>query len=218
MLYTGGKIMIPDAKAEPKSARNLFAEIDEALIEVAKHTHHYPDIWKGRGWDQATYKTMCSMFQYKSRLLISEVISLILAPYILGVALAMCAENICEFILATKTEIIGAGEVCGYATFDFDKFCDETWEGRTIRNEEPLIGSLTESVFQTRNVAEATRHYPKPKARYGKMEKSFFSFRVCITLSPRRVVPRSSLTVGLIFTGFSPELAVFAFWTNSCRP
>lgn len=180
MLYSGGKVMIPDAKAEPKSARNLFAEIDQALMEVAKHTHHYPDTWKGRGWDQATYKIICSMFQYKSRLLISEIISLILAPYILCVSLAMCAETICEFVLATKTEIIGAGEVCGYATFDFDKFCDETWEGRTIRNEEPLVGSLTESIFQTRNVDEATRNFPKPKARHGKMEKSFFSFRVCI--------------------------------------
>jgi autophagy-related protein 9 len=180
VVYSGGKSMIPKAAAEPKSARNLFAEIDQAMAEVADHTHYYPETWKGRGWEQATYKAFSSMFMYKARLFAKELVSLVLAPYILCISLAKCAEPICEFVVATKTEILGAGDVCGYATFDFDKFCDETWDGRTIGGDL-MAGSLAESILQTGNVDEAMRHFPKPKARLGKMEKSFFSFKVRFT-------------------------------------
>lgn len=183
VIYSGGKSMIPNAAAEPKSARNLFAEIDQALADVAEHTHYFPETWKGRGWDQATYKAFSSMFMYKARLFVKELVSLVLAPYILCVSLAKCAEPICEFVVAIRTEILGAGEVCGYATFDFDKFCDETWDGRTIGIEDPMVGSLAESILQTGNVDEATRRFPKPKARLGKMEKSFFSFKVRFVLT-----------------------------------
>ena len=93
-------------------------------------------------------------------------------------SLAKCAEPICEFVLVTRTEMLGAGEVCGYATFDFDKFKDERWVGRTIGEAEPMVGSLTESIMELRSVDEATRRFPKPKARYGKMEYSFFNFKV----------------------------------------
>jgi autophagy-related protein 9 len=183
VIYSGGKAMIPNAAAQPKSARNLFGEIDEALANVASHTHFYPETWQGRGWEHATYKAFSSMFKYKAKLFATEFASLILAPYILCVSLARCAEPICEFVLATRTEIPGAGEVCGYATFDFDKFGDERWEGRTLGLMGPMAGSLAESILQTGNVEVATSRFPKPKARYGKMEKSFFSFKVRFPLA-----------------------------------
>ena len=178
LIYSGGKSMIPTAEAMPKSARNLYAEIDEALVNVADHTHFYPDTWKGRGWEPATYKAMSDMFKFKAKNFLSEILSLVVAPYILCVSLAKCAEPICEFVLVTRTEMLGAGEVCGYATFDFDKFKDERWVGRTIGEAEPMVGSLTESIMELRSVDEATRRFPKPKARYGKMEYSFFNFKV----------------------------------------
>jgi len=178
VIYSAGKSMIPTAEAMPKSARNLFAEIDDALEKVAEHTHFYPDTWRGRGWDQATHKAFSDMFSVKAKLFATEVISLILAPYILCVSLARCAEPICEFVLATRAEVPGAGEVCGFATFEFDKFSDERWDGRTMGDTTTMAGSLAESIMQTGNVDEATRQFPKPKARYGKMEKSFFNFKV----------------------------------------
>jgi len=178
VLYSAGKAMIPTGEAQPRHSRNMFAEINDALSNVATHTHYYPETWKGRGWDQATYKAFSSMFKYKAQLFVMEVTSLILSPYILCVSLAKCAEPICEFVLAVRTEVPGAGDVCGFATFDFDKYQDETWEGRTLGNTDPLAGTLTESILQTGNVDEATRRFPKPKAKHGKMEKSFFSFKV----------------------------------------
>lgn len=180
VLYSVGKAMIPNATAQPNSARNLYGEMDEALALVASHTHFYPDTWKGRGWEQSTYTIFSSMFKYKIKIFATEVVSLILAPYILCFSLANCAEPICEFVLSIRTEIPGAGEVCGYATFDFDSFGDERWQGGTFAPtySPPMIGSLADSILETGNVQESTSRFPKPKARYGKMEQSFMSFKV----------------------------------------
>jgi autophagy-related protein 9 len=179
VVYSAGKAMLPTAEAQPRSSRNLFAEIDDALANVATYTHHYPDTWRGRGWDQSTYKAFSTMFKYKAQLFMMEVASVFLAPYILCVSLARCADPICEFVLATKADVPGAGEVCGYATFDFDRYSDEMWEGRTLGTKEAMFGTLTESILRSGNVEEATRQFPKPKMRHGKMEKSFFSFKTC---------------------------------------
>lgn len=182
-LYSVGKSMLPNEAEMPRNIRNMFAETDAALASVAKYTHYYPEHWKGRGSDRVTKRGFSALFQYKAQLFAMEVAAVILAPYILCVSLAKCAEPICEFIVAVKEEVVGAGEVCGFSTFDFDKYSDETWEGRTMGRdeEEPsefASGMLSQSILQTRNVAEATSYFPTPKARYGKMEKSFFSFKV----------------------------------------
>jgi len=80
-----------------------------------------------------------------------------------------------------------AGDVCGFSTFDFDTFVDEAWEGRTLggsavlerQRKEQQDGreSLTESILRTGNLEDAMRLHPKPRARHGKMEKSFFTFQ-----------------------------------------
>ena len=80
---------------------------------------------------------------------------------------------------------IVAGDVCGFSTFDFDTFGDEAWEGRTLgrsvmlerQRAEQGGESLTESILRTGNLEDATRMHPKPRARQGKMEKSFFTFK-----------------------------------------
>lgn len=179
VMYSIGKAMIPSEEARPRRIRNLHVETDAALANVATHTHHYNPQWKGKAHDETTYTTIKSMFQFKTQLFLMELASLMLAPYILCLQLVHCSETICEFIFLTKANIAGAGEVCGYATFDFDRFGDEAWEGRTLQSGREDHVSLSQSLQQTRNLEEARRQLPVPKARLGKMEKSFFSFKVC---------------------------------------
>lgn len=196
--YSTGKAMLPsEEKKNPTRTyhTNLSQEMDLALEQVAKHTHHYPDVWKGRGWDKTTtYKAFKKMYQYKAKLFAIELASIVVAPVILCISLPRCAERICDFILAIRAEVAGAGDMCGYSTFDFDKFGDELWEGKTLgrsvenlqqavaaaqqRNPPPVVtGSLTESIMQSGNVLESTQQFPIPRAKEGKMEKSFFSFK-----------------------------------------
>jgi autophagy-related protein 9 len=197
VLYSAGKAMIPKAIAQPKSARNLYAEMNTALAEVANHTHYCPEIWVNRGWDHATYSAFSSMFQYKVRLFLNEIISMILAPYILYVSLADCSESICEMVLSCRAEMAGVGDVCGFATLDFSTFQDENaastttastgtmHHDREMHTEDPIVAmgqSLSESIMQTGNVEASMRQFPKPKARHGKMQKSFVTFQVHISV------------------------------------
>ena len=198
ILYSTGKAMIPKAVAQPKSARNLYAEMDTALAEVANHTHYYPEIWVHRGWDHATYSAFSSMYQYKVRLFINEIISMMLAPYILYFSLADCTESICELVLSCRAEMPGVGDVCGFATFDFSSFQDEntgttTTSIPTVKQRgdretlvnEPIVAlgqSLSESILQTGNVEASMQQFPKPRARHGKMQKSFETFQVRVSM------------------------------------
>jgi autophagy-related protein 9 len=117
IVYSIGKALLPNGNAgQPRRyVRNMYAEMDAALHQVATHTHYYPQVWRARGWDKSsTHKCFSAMFQYKAQLFVHQVMSAILAPYILCVSLPQCSEAICEFVLAVKTELPAeAGEVCG---------------------------------------------------------------------------------------------------------
>lgn len=173
IFFSGGKALIPKPEAQSKSGRNLYAEIDEALETVSAATHFMPETWKKRGWEIKTHRAFSTMYQYKAKLFASELLSLIASPYILCVSLANCSESICEFVVATKAELHGAGEVCGYATFDLSVFDDEGSLGNDM-----VAGSLAESIMQTGSILEATRRTPRPKTRMQKMRNSMISFKV----------------------------------------
>ena len=202
IVYSIGKAISPAKEAQPSVSKTLFQDMDTALRSVANHTHYYPDTWKGRGWDNKVHKSFSKLIDTQVKLFIYELLAVIMAPYILCHNLPQSAEAICEFCLMVKSRVAGAGEVCGYSTFDFDVYGDEAWEGRTLgksvmmmrrmmnaRNDgEDRSGgdhdsayhrgeSLAESILRVGNVEDATRMHPKPKAREGKMEKSFFNFQ-----------------------------------------
>uniref|UniRef100_A0A7S0TCB0 Autophagy-related protein 9 n=1 Tax=Pseudo-nitzschia delicatissima TaxID=44447 RepID=A0A7S0TCB0_9STRA len=203
ITYSVGKALEPTKEATLSAARNnIFEDMDTALKNISQHTHYYPEHWKGRGWDTKVYASFKTLFDVEVKLFLHELSALILTPYILYFRLSEKASDICEFCLVSKAKLvlsannstvnggggIVAGDVCGFSTFDFDTFGDEAWEGRTLgrsvmlerqRQEQGGGGgeSLTESIMRTGNLEDATRMHPKPRARHGKMEKSFFTFK-----------------------------------------
>jgi len=174
IIYSAGKAMLPNPEIHSRYIRNLFEEMNQCLSSIAAHTHHYPDSWKGKGYDIKTRKLVTSMFNNKANIFANELLSLILAPLILCYYLPRYAEQICEFVMMVKAEVPGAGDICGYATFDFDNFNDENWEGKRIK--EPK-GNIPVSTPKINNAGVATTILPKPKTYHGKMEKSFFGFK-----------------------------------------
>lgn len=204
ITYSIGKALEPTKEATPSASRNIFEDMDTALKNVSEHTHYYPEHWKGRGWDSKVYSSFKTLFDSEVKLFFHELSALVLTPYILYFRLSEKASDICEFCLVSKAKLVLstnsssinggggfiAGDVCGFSTFDFDTFGDEAWEGRTLgrsvmlqrQREEQGVDvdggeSLTESILRTGNLEDATRLHPKPRARHGKMEKSFFTFK-----------------------------------------
>ena len=168
-IYSVGKSMIPDSDIIPRYHHNLFADMDSALMRVTSHTHYYPEYWKKRGWDDVIKSAFCDLFQSKVKLFVIEFLSVIVAPLVLCVSLPPCAWDICSFIEKIKVEVPSTGEHCGYATFDFDRFEDENWEGQKMGTDPSASHA---SAFQNQTSTS------RPKARQGKMEKSFFNFKV----------------------------------------
>ena len=184
VCYSVGNSLIPDTTVHPSYAYNLFAAMDSKLAEVASHTHYYPETWKNRGWDRNTKKSFADLFQAKAMLFGVEIMSILLAPIILCISLPKNADAICAFVQKVKIEVPGAGEVCGYSSFDFDSFQDENGEGKTMGTdpsyrERETLGFSTEysSRFSTMSSSNMY-HNGRPMAHGGKMEKSFFNFKV----------------------------------------
>ena len=203
ITYSIGKSLEPAKEAALSASRNnIFEDMDTALKNVSQYTHYYPEHWKGRGWNSNVYSSFKMLYDTEVKLFLNELSALVLTPYILYFRLSEKASDICEFCLVSKAKLvlsansssvnggggIVAGDVCGFSTFDFDTFGDEKWEGRTLgksamlerqRAEQGVGGgeSLIDSILRTGNLEDATRLHPKPRARHGKMEKSFFTFK-----------------------------------------
>jgi autophagy-related protein 9 len=173
VAFSVGKGMLPDEKIHPSYTYNLHAEMETALTRAASHTHHFPDFWKKRSWKEETHSAFSAMFQNKSKLFVMEIVATLMAPFVLCVTLPRAAVSICAFVHNTKIELPGLGDVCGYACFDFTAFDDENWEGRQMdhhnHNKAQQQGGEYDCIIR----------HERPKTRQGKMEKSFFSFKVC---------------------------------------
>lgn len=183
VVYSGGKGLLPNGTVE-KSHQNLFSKMDDSLGVVATHTHYYPDFWRNRGWDQIIRNELTELFQYKVQLFAMEVLSILVAPIILCYNFPRCAENVCAFVRSVKIDVPGAGDHCGFATFDFDLFDDGNWEGELDKNygNLPRRGSNPPTNLNSLNSNRAAIYnklseQKRPKAIHGKMEKSFFNFK-----------------------------------------
>ena len=167
--FSIGKGMLPKATS-PYSGhfrRNLVDDMNSELEKIATHTHYFPDEWRGKACEDSTKNSFSAMFRYKAAHFASEVLSIIVAPLILCISLPRCADRLCSFVRDSKLEVPGVGDVVGYSTFDFDAFEDENWIGK---------GETADGAWDQlqQNIAGNGR----PKSKHGKMEKSFFNFKV----------------------------------------
>lgn len=89
--FAGARACIPD---ETKSA--LTAE--EMLSRVSASTHYSPDHWVGRAASQQVREEVGELFQYKARLFLMEVLSVVLTPAVLCFSLPASAPLIVEFV------------------------------------------------------------------------------------------------------------------------
>jgi hypothetical protein len=191
LIYSAGKSMLPDPKVHARFTRNLVEDKHLALSNLATHTHHYPENWKVGGFDNKTMSTVKGMFTNKANIFLNEIISLVLAPIILCYSLPRSAEHICEFVMAAKAEVPGVGDLCGYSTFNFDQFNDYNFEGKMMGGGERR-GEVAASVAELNDVEAASSRHPTPKAHHGKMEKSFFGFKVS---HPKWICTKSGQTL-----------------------
>jgi autophagy-related protein 9 len=124
------------------------------FAEVARLAHNLPPEWAAK----AGSREVCSEFKrdyFPSRMtvVLQEMVGVLLTPLKLWTIYPRDAVKILQFIRENTEECDNIGSVCGFATFDFEKYGDRAY------------GAGREFTVNSR-----------PSLPHGKMEKSFVNF------------------------------------------
>ncbi|ESQ51711.1 hypothetical protein EUTSA_v10016226mg [Eutrema salsugineum] len=126
------------------------------MTAVVQHTHYMPKRWRGKENKDDVRLELETLFQYTGMMLLEEIASIFITPFLLMFVVPMRVDDILQFIRDFTVDIEGVGNVCSFSAFDFEN------HGNT------KYGS-------PRNVSREQR------SSQGKMEKSFLSFQSSYT-------------------------------------
>ncbi|KAJ6931804.1 LOW QUALITY PROTEIN: hypothetical protein NC652_015093 [Populus alba x Populus x berolinensis] len=123
-----------------------------AMSMVVQHTHYMPKKWRGRENTERVRMEFETLFQYTGMMLLEEMASIFLTPFLLLFVVPKRVDDILQFIADFTVDVEGVGHVCSFSAFDFQNHGNSNY------------GSP----------------YNAPRSQrscQGKMEKSFLSFQ-----------------------------------------
>lgn len=89
-----------------------------ALKAVRLHTSFYPRHWRNRENTFEVYSEFTGMFQFRPVLLLLELSSVLLAPFILLFSVAPSCERVVRFVKEYTVRVTDVGHVCCFGNFD----------------------------------------------------------------------------------------------------
>ncbi|KAF7804650.1 autophagy-related protein 9-like [Senna tora] len=123
-----------------------------AMSMVVQHTHYMPKRWRGKESTEMVRIEFETLFQYTGMMLLEEMASIFLTPYLLLFVVPKRVDDILQFIADFTVNVEGVGHVCSFSTFDFQ-------------------GHGNSNYGSPHNAPRSQR------SCQGKMEKSFLSFQ-----------------------------------------
>ncbi|XP_076905256.1 autophagy-related protein 9-like [Bidens hawaiensis] len=115
-------------------------------------THYMPKKWRGKENTEFVRVEFETLFQYTGKMLLEEMASIFLTPFLLIFVVPERVDDILQFIADFTVDVEGVGHVCSFSLFDFQKHGNSKYAS-------PHNSSKTNRSSQ------------------GKMEKSFLSFQ-----------------------------------------
>ncbi|CAR28755.1 ZYRO0F11264p [Zygosaccharomyces rouxii] len=115
---------------------NVF-DPDETIQDLAAYTHYLPVEWEGRYHTEEVKNEFCKLYNLKIIILLRELASLIMTPFILWFSLPRSADRIVEFFRDNSVYVDGLGYVCKYAMFEINDSTDT----KTRHRKESRRGS-----------------------------------------------------------------------------
>lgn len=88
------------------------------LKELISYTHYAPKEWEGRYHTEEVKHEFCKLYNLRIILLLRELASLVMTPFILWFSLPKSSGKIVDFFRDVSVYVDGLGYVCKYATFD----------------------------------------------------------------------------------------------------
>lgn len=130
----------------------LVLDPEGAMSMVVQHTHFMPKRWRSKENTETVRIEFETIFQYTGMMLLEEMASIFLTPFLLIFVVPERVDDILQFIADFTVDIEGVGHVCSFSAFDFQNHGNSNY------------GS-------PHNTPRAQR------SSQGKMEKSFLSFQ-----------------------------------------
>lgn len=94
---------------------------EETLEELVSYTHYAPKEWKGKYHTEDIKNEFCRLYNLRITLLLRELVSIIITPFILWFSLPKNSERIIDFFRECTVYEEGLGYVCKYAMFEATK-------------------------------------------------------------------------------------------------
>ena len=91
------------------------------LFEVIEYTHYFPQRWKRQLHSNNVRVEFSALYQMKVLIFIEELLSLIVAPFILWRNSGQQSKQIIDFFRQFTVHVDGLGPLCNHAVFDFRK-------------------------------------------------------------------------------------------------
>jgi autophagy-related protein 9 len=94
---------------------------EQEMMSVIQYTHYAPPHWEDRLETHDVMREFSSLYQMKLLQFFQEIFCLIATPFVLGVSLPRCTDQIIDFFREFTVHVDGVGYVCSFAVFDFKR-------------------------------------------------------------------------------------------------
>ena len=106
----------------------LAFDPERSMALVAQHTHYMPKSWRGAEKSEKVRSEFESLFQYTGMMLLEEMISIFVTPYVLFFLLPERVDDILQFIVDFTDNVEGVGDVCSLSVFDFEHYGNRRYD------------------------------------------------------------------------------------------
>ncbi|KAJ6736226.1 APG9 AUTOPHAGY 9 [Salix viminalis] len=131
----------------------LVLDQEGAMSMVVQHTHYIPKKWRGRENTERVRMEFETLFQYTGMMLLEEMASIFLTPFLLLFVVPKHVDDILQFIADFTVDVEGVGHVCSFSAFDFQNHGNSNYGSpyNTPRSKRSCQGKMEKSFlsFQT---------------------------------------------------------------------
>lgn len=103
------------------SSSPFYYDPEASLRYVTQFTHYMPSTWNKKLHTAEVKSEFCELFSLKIVVIMNELLSLVLTPFILWFKLLSQSGAIIDFVREYSVYVDGLGYVCYFAMFNFEK-------------------------------------------------------------------------------------------------
>ncbi|CUM57301.1 Autophagy-related protein 9 [Debaryomyces fabryi] len=136
---------------------SFFYDPEASLRYVSQFTHYLPSSWNGRLHTVQVKNEFCELFSLKIIIIINEILSLILTPFILWFKVLSSSGAIIDFFREYSIHVDGLGYVCYFAMFNFEQKDKNMMMGLNKPKRKPKKSKITakkKAALKTKNLSD----------------------------------------------------------------